>query len=121
MSPELLFVLASLTTYRATRLVTTDALFERQRAWLLMRYPPNRDWARTRRTGQLLTREQQVPKGVRYPRKLGQLLECPWCLGFWFAGVVWSLVWYYHGLVLPGLWWPAIAVGSGSLAVILER
>lgn len=123
MSLALLFVLAVLAAYRLSRLVTADSLFERQRNWLLLRYPPNRDWARTEldKTSGLYLRSQTVPKGRRFPRKLGQLIECPWCVGWWAAGLVWGLVWYYHGLPLPFLWWPAIGSATGAIGAMLER
>lgn len=56
----LTFIILSLATYRATRFVLQDRLFDRARNWVWDRCPPE-----TTRTGYLLT--------------------CPWCLGFWFS------------------------------------
>lgn len=123
MNLALLLVLAVGVAYRATRLVTTDSLFERQRHALFLRYPPDRRWAMTSveqtRHGLLYLLGSEPTR--RYPRKLGQLFDCPWCVGFWLSGITWGLTWHFHPLVLPGLWWPAISVGVGVLAAIVER
>lgn len=95
----LVFVLASLAAYRASRLVTRDSLLDswRRRWWL--RFPP----------------------GGERTHPLGQLVDCPWCFGWWCAGSTWLVVWHFQPLVLPGLWWPAMGVVVGALGAMLER
>lgn len=89
----LVFVLASLAAYRASRLVTRDTLLGSWRARWWRRFPP----------------------GGERSHPLGQLVDCGFCVGFWLSGAVFGLVWHFTPLVVPGLWWPAIAGLSGLI------
>lgn len=102
MRPFALLVV-TLAAYRATRLVTTDTLFGSWRARWFLRYPP---------TG-------------RDAHPLGQLIDCPWCIGWWIAGVAVTVAAVVHVLPWrPSTWlfaWPAASAGVGITAGLVER
>lgn len=56
------FIILGLATYRITRFVTTDALFESARNRIWERYPVN--------------------------TKIGYLFTCNWCMSFWVGSIV---------------------------------
>jgi hypothetical protein len=56
------YVLLVLASYRITRAVTTDTIFESAREKVWKKYPPS--------------------------TKLGYLITCNWCTGFWISLVV---------------------------------
>jgi hypothetical protein len=76
MNPALLTLLAGLATYRLTRLVTADRIFQAPRAWVVQRY-----------------------------RRLGYLVTCDWCLSIWVAPApaVAVILWPDNRAVLVGL------------------
>lgn len=57
------FVIIGLATYRLTRLVTTDTIFETLRERFWKKHPPQSS-------------------------KLGYLITCDWCMSIWVASVV---------------------------------
>jgi hypothetical protein len=57
------FVILGLATYRLTRLITTDNIFETFRERIWKKYPPQSS-------------------------KLGYLITCDWCTSIWVASVV---------------------------------
>lgn len=123
MTLALLFVLMAFAAWRATRLVTTDTILDSWRHRLFLRFPPDehyRSLEPRRRPGSDEVVWFQHPTTVRPTHPLGQLIDCGWCVGWWVAGAVWGLVWHYHGLPLPGLWWPAVA-GAAGFGARLER
>lgn len=72
------FVLLSLISYRAWRLIAQDDILDRPRNWIL-RLP--RNWDGDERT-----------LGPRYRNKLALFLRCPWCAGAWISAFIY-LVW----------------------------
>jgi hypothetical protein len=34
------------------------------------------------------------------PRWAGNLISCPWCIGFWIAVAVWASYWFYDDIVI---------------------
>lgn len=77
LSPALWLLVDSLASFRLTRLVTADTLFDRPRGWA------------TRRMG----------------LKASDFLGCPWCVGMWLSAAVltatllWPRQWVYPALV----------------------
>lgn len=67
-SAWLIVVLTMLAVARATRLVNEDAIFDRQRTWLL----------------------------ARSPDKVGYLITCPWCVSIWVAAAGAPIVYFWH-------------------------
>lgn len=120
MNEWLLFVLLSLTVYRATRLVVSDT------------FPPVL-WLRDRIAGgwrPLTEAEENAPpkdtelvdgEPHRYverwgwsPQWLADLLSCVWCASGWVAaGVVWAAS-TWSSVPLPVLMWGAVW-GAGAL------
>lgn len=94
-------LVATLAAYRWTRLVVADSLLDGWRTRWFRRFPP---------TG--------TPPRRGHP--LGQLVDCPWCIGFWIAGLVVTVAAMVHVLPWrPSTWWlawPAASVGVGLLA-----
>lgn len=60
------YLILGLATYRLTRLVTTDTIFERVREKVWKRFPPH--------------------KGG-----IGYLITCNWCASIWVASLVFSM------------------------------
>lgn len=65
------FVLLSLASFRVTRFVIKDFLFDSVRQWIWNRFPPE-------------------------STKIGYWFTCPWCVGFWA-----SLVFYFCYTIIP--------------------
>ena len=61
-------LLVGLASYRLTRAVTTDFIFEDAKMWI---------WDK------LIGKDGSKAEGWRY--KVGYLLDCNWCLGFWVS------------------------------------
>lgn len=117
--PAGLLILATLAAYRATRLVTVDSLFERYREAWFDRFPPDLDRARVE-SFRLHGAVELRPRTTPAPKvsKAGQLIQCPWCIGFWITGgVVWVLD-GWRSVPLPFLVWPALASAVGLLGMI---
>lgn len=74
--------------YRAWRIVALDSITERPRMWLLGRDGRVAEW-------------------------LGDMLLCPWCLGFWITGGMTFVVWQWWGLP----WWLAVFMWLAASAV----
>lgn len=95
-------LVVTLAAYRATRLVVADSLLGSWRARWFLRFPP---------TG-------------RHPHPLGVLVDCPWCVGWWAAGVAVTVAAVTHVLPWrPSTWlfaWPASAAGVGLIARNLD-
>jgi hypothetical protein len=85
LTPLALLILA-LGTYSITRLVVTDTfpLFAKPRDWIKERFPPTD------------THRQTKPPRGKYNRQgpnyfvyeghwLGDLIDCPWCAGWWIS------------------------------------
>ena len=70
--PYAVFLLA-VASYRLWRLLAEDDILDRPRRYLLNMG----DWQEG----------QPTPEGYR--SKLGELLICPWCLGFWISLAFW--------------------------------
>lgn len=90
----LLYLLAALTTYRLTRLVTADAITE-----------PLRVWADTKSA------------------KFGYLLSCDWCLSMWFAPSVsvGVLVWGDNRVVQAVVLALSLSTVTGMMSVLERR
>lgn len=97
-------LLVTATTYRLTRLVTTDSL------------PPAK-WVRDRITGDEETDTRAWPW---VPDWLATLVTCPWCASVWVAAGVTAAVDLTVGLPLPWLVWAAAASGAAWISHLEE-
>jgi len=112
------FVIAALASYRLTRFVVTDSLPDPVRRRIFRRFPPDEMWAKA---------FPRVRKGQPVVRvsKVGQLLDCPFCTGWWMAGLSLAVA-YALGYTstrpatLLGLWW-ALAGAQGLLNALDGR
>jgi hypothetical protein len=89
------FVILALGAYRMTHLITTDAIADGFRNWVWSKYPPM--------------------------TKIGYLITCNWCTGFWV-----SLLFVVGFLILPQLTLVvslilAISAVVGLLSAWIER
>lgn len=90
-------LILALGIYSLTRLITTDSIVDRQRVWFYNKFPHEGFQTKIRPT-----RGQFIVTGDHYyvtvGHKLGDLVYCPWCMGFWVslalfaAFVAWPVV-----------------------------
>lgn len=116
------FLLACLLAHRLTVLVSRDSISERPREWFFNRYPPSPKralvlsiWRKVDRGVVMVARPQSEIPPVSW---WGQLLECPWCCGFWVSCGVWAVVWSLAPLPLPFAWPFAMSSVVGVLAEV---
>lgn len=90
-------------SYSVTRLVVTDTfpLFARPREWFKRRFPPTDttwDSKPPRGTWKKLpdNRHYVVLKGHWF----GDLIDCPWCAGFWVSLGVWTTYLFFPTFIL---------------------
>lgn len=91
MSLGLLFVLASLTCYRVTRLIVEDS------------WPPM-VWVRDR---------------IERPEWLAYLFTCGHCMSVWVAAATVGIMWATIDLPVPGVWFGAVAAVTSLLYSVL--
>lgn len=110
MSDVLLVVLLSLVTHRATRLVTTDTIFDRPRdavRWFFEgRY--------LRRQSE--ERQRELGESDDWHSKLAYFVGCPWCVSLWVGGFVTLATMLVVDVPYPWLVWPATSSITGLLA-----
>ncbi len=94
MTSTLLVVLAALSTYRLTRLVTADRILQAPRAWTVRRYP-----------------------------RLGYLVTCDWCFSIWVAPIpaVAAVLWPDNRLVWVALIALSASALTGLIALAESR
>lgn len=56
----------------------------------------------------------------RFWEKVLELVECPWCLGFWISGAVVLIVDVLYGLEAPALQWFAVSCVVGLIGTNLD-
>lgn len=111
-----LFVLSSLATFRAQRIVTADTWYptEKFRDWLIKHHAKNEDrqsaWPPD-------TKERELyRKWAKFWNEMVELFSCPWCFGFWCSGICTLVLMYTVGIPLPLFWWAAISGAVGLFA-----
>lgn len=87
-------LILALASARVTRLIVTDTITMRPRAWAVGK-----------------------AGGVNTP--VGKLLTCGWCTGFWVSVVVAGSWWWWHPVLWVWLLW-AVAYGVGLLLQVSE-
>lgn len=118
-----LLVLLVLAAYRATRLVTADTLLDSLRHRWFLRFPPDDQYRRYERATDALGAKTWALRAhpVRRTHPLGQLIDCPWCIGFWLSGAVVGVVAHWFASIpLPLLVWPAVSAAVGLMATTLD-
>lgn len=83
------FIIIGLATYRLTRLVTTDTIFEALRERFWGKYPPQSS-------------------------KLGYLITCDWCTSVWVASIVVPSV-----MIIPALVYVYAVFAVSAIAGLL--
>lgn len=94
MNLALLFVLTSLAAFRVWRLLAVDKL-------------PPLMWVRDR---------VEAFVDARFGTVWADGVTCPHCSGSWVAFTVVALVWWFHPLPLPAMWFGSVAAVVGFLA-----
>lgn len=110
MSSVLLVVLMSLATYRVTRLVTTDTIFDKPREavrWFFegrfLRKQPD-------------DKRQELALSDDWHSKLAYFVGCPWCVSLWVGGLITLATMLVADVPYPPLVWPATSAVTGLLA-----
>ena len=85
--PLLIFVFGIISI---TRLITTDTIIEDLRNRFFVHWPHEGFTTKTRpKRGEFVTTSGAVYY-VNKGTKLGELIHCPWCTGFWVALGLWA-------------------------------
>jgi hypothetical protein len=85
-------LIIALAIYSITRLITEDSIIDGLRDSFFTQFPPEGYTTRVRpKRGDFIIQGQHyvVTKGT----KLGELISCPWCSGFWVSGLVFLAFW----------------------------
>lgn len=85
-------LIIALAIYSITRLITEDSLIDGWREWFFTQFPPEGYTTRVRpKRGTFILQGQHyiVTNGT----KLGELISCPWCSGFWVSALVFLAFW----------------------------
>ena len=93
-------VLATLASYRLTRLICLDEISEPWRTSLLRRFPPSDD------------------RGTTVHRWPVRWVNCPWCVSVWTSAVLTLAVQgagYSYGWAFDAIAWLAVAAAVGLL------
>lgn len=125
MSGPLLVLWLSLAAYRLTRIATLDKFAEPVRERIYDRWPPDYERASWRYNSELQAVVKRASTAV-VPKVhwFGQLIECPWCIGWWLSGAVVLAAALIGDVPLPVLTWFAVStlVGLvGEVDVALTR
>lgn len=87
--PLLILVLG---IYSITRLITKDSIIDRQREWFFQRFPHEgfQTKIRPKRGTFIVTGDHYY---VTVGHKLGELVHCPWCTGFYVSLALFLAFW----------------------------
>lgn len=122
MSGSLLVLWLSLAAYRLTRIVTLDGFTEPWREAIFDRWPPDTERTRWRYVKQHRALVQRAPTDRPSVHWIGQLIECPWCIGTYISGGVVLIAATLGSVPLPFLTWAAVGclvglIGETDLAL----
>jgi hypothetical protein len=114
MSTELLFVIVTLASLRVTRMFTRDTIFDGPRNHWWSKFPPKDEYEDDINAmgGGYAKVDTYL---VRKAHKLGMLIDCPWCIGFWVSGIIVLITSQLASMPLPVLWWLAVAAGQAFI------
>lgn len=104
-------ILVCTAVYSATRLLTTDAIFEPLRARLDA-------WAQAGVAN--LDKHRAPTRGQRFAAWAVELLSCVWCASMWvgtFAALCWW--WALPSLSAPAFWVPVVALTARAFTGIV--
>lgn len=123
----LLFVLGVLATFWVWWFLAQSKLevVARRRESLYNRWPPTAVRATTVGVWMGDIREVVQSARVEHPDRTKRRnpkvsvwakgFDCPWCFGFWLAGLATLVLAIGPGIPLPLLWWPATAAAVGLI------
>lgn len=82
-------IIMALAVYSITRLITKDSIVDRQRDWFIERFPyegyTTRNRPNPKRCEFIVTGDHYY---VTVGNRWGELVTCPWCMGFWVSVAV---------------------------------
>lgn len=116
---SLLVLWLGVCAYRLTRVVTLDTFTEPLRERLYDRWPPDYERSGWRYEADLKALIKRAPGTARPPvHWVGQLVECPWCIGFWLSGLVVLVAALVGDVPLPVLAWLAVSTLVGLIGEV---
>lgn len=119
MNGPLLVLWLGLGAYRITRIVTLDTFTEPLRQRIFDRWPPDYDRSQWRYHEELRALAKRAPGAERPPvHWFGQLVECPWCIGFWLSGAFVAVAALVGSVPLPILTWFAVSTLVGLIGKV---
>ena len=98
-------VLLALASYRLTRLIVIDAIFDEVREWFFTKL----DFKKLKGSDNTFVNRNLLAQ------KLSYLLQCTWCTGVWVSAFVYWL--WTQGYTLP-IYILAIAGGQGMIHAV---
>lgn len=99
MTSELvLLITLALASYRLWRILGKDSITEPIRAHL----------------------DRSARENTRWAVWMADLIECPWCLGFWIAGAVVANLWPWDTLAELAVAWLAVSCLVGLIGARLD-
>ncbi len=114
-----LAILVGLASYRLSRLLATDTIFDRPRHWFFLRFPPaGQDYYLT--AYRLLGGPWQIGGAKRKPSWIGTLISCAWCSSVWFAGAIVVGLCWGTSIEHPALVWAASCSVAGICATLVS-
>jgi Protein of unknown function (DUF1360) len=112
-----LFVIYALATYRLSRLVTVDSIFNPVSTWLHSRGFKQEDLRKVR-SGEVIDTRTHEREGRSISRWFFNLTTCSWCVSVWLGGGVVLLAKY------QGAWFAYVALAlalSAVAGIVSER
>lgn len=110
-----------LAMYSITRLITEDTIVEDQRNWFFDRFPHEGYTTRNRPKRGVW----QIVSGGQYyvteGTKLGELVHCPWCSGFYVALGICAGLFFWPMVTLAVLAPMALRVVAGLIGSYVNR
>lgn len=115
------FVILALGIYSITRLLSKDSLIDRQREWFYNKFPHEGFTTKIRPNPK---RSTFIVTGDHYyvteGHKLGEMLHCPWCLGFWISLGVCLSFWAWPVVTTAVLVPWALRVVPGMIESVID-
>lgn len=112
-------LILALGIYSVTRLISKDSIIDRQREWFYNKFPHEGFQTRIRPT-----RGEFIVTGDHYyvtvGHKLGEVVHCPWCMGFWVSGALFLAFWAWPVATIFLLVPMALRVIPGMIESVID-
>lgn len=112
-------LILALGIYSITRLISKDSIIDRQREWFYNKFPHEGFTTRIRPTrGQFIVTGDHFYVTVGH--KLGEVVHCPWCMGFWVSGAAFLAFWAWPVTTIFLLVPMALRVIPGMIESVID-